>query len=198
MNSEVIIAKVKQYPLAFICGGVLLVAVVLTFLRSDRLPSLETEYEQTLTESDLMNTNRENSVNLEENLAKMQEIVTGIDSRLIDSEAATDNYRYLLQMAEKSGVNLMDPSRGQVIGAKAAGMNEYPLVQFSVSVSGPYKNVLIFLYELRTGKYIVRIESLTMSPSNQTAIGSDEVRASIKFSGLGIPPEKEPEEKKKK
>lgn len=44
MNSEQLIAKLKQYPLAVISVLITLVLLVLIYLRADRLPALEQEY----------------------------------------------------------------------------------------------------------------------------------------------------------
>lgn len=191
MNSEQLIAKLKQYPLAVGCALVILVMAVLTFLRGDRIVELEKEAQALQEKVDIINRNRENAVNLQANLDQLQALADNIDSRVIDPEANTDNYRYFLSMSEKAQVNLVDPSTGKV--TEGAGMKVYSLVQYPLSVSGQFENVLKFIYYLRTGDHIVRIDSMSLSPQER---GGNKyvVQASLNISGIGKPMEK----KKKK
>lgn len=186
MNSEQLIAKLKQYPLALICLLVVLVMFVLIFLRGDRLPTLEAEAQTLQQTVDVINTNSKNSVGLAQNVEQLQQLTENIDSRVIDPEAKTDNYRYFLAMAEKAEVQLVDPSMSKV--ASGAGMKVYPLVEYPLSVSGEFDNVLKFLYYLRTGRHIIRIDAMTLSPKEGSAVKYN-VQASVQISGIGKPAE---------
>ncbi|GHB94260.1 hypothetical protein [Cerasicoccus arenae] len=191
MNTQQLIAKLKQYPLAVGCTLVLVVMLVLGFLRSDRLPELNTQYDALQQEAEKINSNSQNAVDLAANLEKLNALVSNIESRLIDTDANTDNYRYFLGMAERAGVNLVDPSTGTRKGDP--NMKVYPIVEFNLSISGSFENVLKFLYELRTGRHIMRVESLSIIPKDSPSMKYN-VQASIIVNGIA---EKVEEPKKK-
>ncbi|MGE9296215.1 MAG: hypothetical protein ACQKBV_08030 [Puniceicoccales bacterium] len=197
MNTEELIAKLKQYPLAVGCGVIVLIAAVLIFLRGGRLEVLETEYEEKLAKSELMSSNVNNAVDLEAHVTQINELVASVDSRLVDAEARPENYRYFLRLAENSQVNLTDQSTAKKAVAESSGNSVYTTVTFDLVVSGEYKNVLRFLYNIRTGRYISRIDGMTMRPSQTAGAGDNVVTVDLKVVNLGIP-DPEPEKKKKK
>jgi len=195
MNSEQLIAQLKRYPLAVGCGIVVIIAGVLIFLRGGRVDNLETEYNTKLTESELMSANSKNAVDLKKHLEELNQIADSIDSRLVNAEAPPENYRYFLQLAEKAQVDLTSQSQAKLIPVKETGNQFYPAVDFTLNVTGEYKKVLRFLYELETNRFITRIDSMNLSPSTLEVTQENVITASIKVSNLGKPP---PEAKEKK
>lgn len=185
MNAQQILAKLKQYPLAVGCVVVIIVMMGLSFMRGDRIVGLQNEAEQLQKQFDTILANAKDANELPENLDQIQALAEAIDSRVIDPDAKTDNYRYFLGMAEQANVNLVDPPTGQV--SKPAEMKVYPLVSFPLQVSGEFKDVLNFVYLLRTGKHIMRIDSLTLSPRDSS--GKYVVSMSLNTAGIGKPPE---------
>jgi len=189
MNSEQLLAKLKQYPLAVGCVLVIIVMLVLSFLRGDRISALQAEADQLQAQDEVIDANAKNAHELPKNLETLQEIAENIDSRVIDPEANTDNYRYFLGMAEAANVQLVDPSTGKVSQPK--DMKVYPLVNIPLQVTGEFKNVLKFVYLLRTGNYIIRIDRMLLTPREG---GGNVYRVSLNLETTGIA---KPEEKKK-
>lgn len=188
MNSEQLIAKLKQYPLAVISVLITLVLLVLIYLRADRLPALEQEYTERQAEDELIKSNATNAVDLAANLETLQANADSIQARLIDPDAKTDNYRYFLSMAELTKVSLVDP---QMSPAKTdPKFKVYRTVDFPLSVTGNFADVLQFLYQIRAGDYILRVDSLSMRPASATGT-NNEVQAQINITGLALPEVKE-------
>ncbi|WP_309396256.1 hypothetical protein [Cerasicoccus maritimus] len=193
MNSQQLIAKLKQYPLAVICTLVVLVMLGLSFLRSGNLPELNAEYDALQEEAEVISRNSSNAVDLTANLEELSKLVESVDARLIDADSVTANYRYFLGMGERSNVKYVnDPPAATYV--KSARFKSYALAEFqNVAVQGTYQNVLNYLYEVRTGEYLMRIDSISITP--KASGDKEEVVASLKITGLA---KKRPETKKKK
>lgn len=195
MNAQQLLDKLKQYPLAVVCVVVIFVALAVGFLRGDKLPVAQAEYDTVLQESEVMNSNRENAVDLEENLEQLTEMVAKIEDRLIDPDARTDNYRYFLGMAERAQVSLDDPSSGNMVNSAEAGLKEFAVLDFSLSATGSYDKVLRFLYELRTGHHVTRINSVSLSPARNAGGMKNPVHLVVNLSCLAVKPAKDTKNK---
>ncbi|WP_309385536.1 hypothetical protein [Cerasicoccus frondis] len=197
MNSQQILTKLKQYPLAAICVLIVIVMLALTYLRSSNLPNLNAEYDTLQEEADIISRNSSNAVDLAANLDELNKLVANVDSRLIDADSITANYRYFLAMGERSKIRYANDPPAASYSAPAS-LKTYASAEFtSVSIQGSYENVLNYLYELRTGDYLMRVNSLSISPKPSS--GKYEVVASLNISGLAKRrPEAEPKKGKKK
>ncbi len=184
MNSQALIKLLKQYPAA-IGGGVLcLILTAILFLRWDRLAELEFAYEEADRESELIRQNEINAVNLNANLQSLEAYVAEIDTRLMQPDARTDHYRYFLQLAERSGVHIDEPTLAEVLGPGAGGQEttQYGQAEYGLRASGAYPKVLEFVRSLQLGHYISRIDRLEIYPIPATAAqaGSPQVAAEIR------------------
>lgn len=191
MNSQQLIAKLKQYPLAVICSLVILVMLGLSFVRSGNLPELNAQYDTLQNEAETVRQNSSNAVDLPANLSELEKLVENVDSRLIDADAITANYRYFLSLGERSNISYVaDPPAATY--KSSTSLKKYALAEFTnVSIRGQYEDVLNYLYLLRTGDYLLRVDFISISP--KTGGKKHEVVANLNIVGLA----KQKEEKKK-
>jgi len=116
-------------------------------------------------------------------------LVDKIEPRLVDVEARPENFRYFLRLAEMAEVDLVNQSAARLTEVKESGNSVYPVIRFDLAISGPYENVLRFIYDLQNARFITRIESLSLTPD--TMVGrSDFANANIQIATLGRPPAK--------
>ena len=182
MNKELLLAKLKQYPLAVASVGITLVLILIIYMRSDRLPSLEAELEQMETTWEVIQNNDLRAVDMQTHLDNITADSEEIDTRLLNQDDKAINYQYIFQLEQRCGVRLdnlqqKDPTDNDI-------GDHYKAVNFDISASGTYKQILNFVYELQNGKFFTRIDRF-----NYNAVGELEpnlVQIDLKMAVLGI------------
>ncbi len=182
MNKELLLAKLKQYPLAVVSVGIALVLILIIYMRSGRLPSLEAELEQMEMTLEVIQNNDLRAVDMQAHLDTITADSEEIDARLLNQDDKAINYQYIFQLEQRCGVRL-DNLQQKVPTDNDIG-DHYKAVNFDISASGTYKQILNFVYELQNGKYFTRIDRF-----NYNAVGELEpnlVKIDIKIAVLGI------------
>jgi len=198
MTTQDFINKVKQYPFA-VGGGLLsLVLLGLLFFTWDRLAQLETEYDSLENEVNVIQRNEINAVGLPVDVARAEAIVKQVNERLMQDDAKAEHYRYFLGLAEKSGVFMSDPRYSQLLLPDVKGASiktkEFAQIVYFIELTGSFREVIDFLYLLRSGKHFVTLTSLEMQADEN--VGGDSVRAAIRANILAAIPDSAKKEKK--
>lgn len=182
MNKELLLAKIKQYPLAVASVGITLVLILVIYMRSGSLPAQEAELEQLEMTWDVIQGNDLRAVDLQVHLDNINSASEEIETRLMDPEDKAINYQYIFQLEPKCGVRLDNLQQKDPTDNDEG--DHYTAVNFDISASGTYKQILNFVYELQNGKYFTRIDSF-----NFNAVGELEpnlVQIDIKMAVLGV------------
>ncbi len=182
MNKELLLAKIKQYPLAVASVGIALVLILVIYMRSGRLPSLEAELEQMETTWDVIQNNDLRAIDMQVHLDTISAATEEIEARLLDPEEKAINYQYIFQLEPKFGVRL-DNLQQKDSTDNDVGDN-FKTVNFDISASGTYKQILNLVYELQNGKFFTRIDRF-----NFNAVGELEpnlVQIDLKIAVLGV------------
>ena len=182
MSKELLLAKVKQYPLAVVSIGITLILILIIYTRSGRLPALETELEQLDTTWTVIQNNDLRAVDMQMHLDTINAANEEIDTRLMDPENKAINYQYIFQLEPKCGVRLDNLQQNDPIVNNKG--DYYTTINFDISASGTYRQILNFVYELQNGRYLTRIDGF-----NFNAVGELEpnlVQIDIKMAVLGL------------
>ncbi len=197
MNSQKLIALIRHHPLAAACILVALTMVGLAVFRSAALADSEDRYARAIDKVDEMEQNEKNAIGLEEDVEKINELVTNIDSRLMVERARADHYRYFLSLAEASKVNLTDPSFSAYLTPGEKGVTimtqQLSQVEYRLRLDGDFNHILDFLYRLTNGHYLIRVDGMTVIGDPSLGPGIVQVKLVIRI--LATPPPKEDKKK---
>lgn len=157
MTAADLIAKLKKQPIGVACGLVCLVCIGWLYYRSGELEALQLQYEAKASERAMINSNVTNSKNLPEQVAELQGLTKELDGRLVKAGQLAVNLQYFYKLEAENEVKLLDVRQNPVPrGAKA------PVgVPYTVNVQGSYKQVMLFLQRLESGRHFCRITSAT-------------------------------------
>lgn len=163
MNVAVIVAKLKQYPIAVISVGIAMVFAILIFFRG----GLVTERETTLVELEsrfqLIQRNVINSNHLAANVDEIKAMVADVESRLIKPSNTVANTRYFLSLENQAGVKINDPSMGEIRTPNPRGLPNLTHVSYTLTVNGDFNSVVDLLYLLHTGEHFSRVQSFSIA-----------------------------------
>lgn len=199
MSTQKIIPVLKQHPLAVACGVLAIALLAVAALRGTAYSDSEQRYGELVSEVDEMETNEKNSIGLSEDVETINQLAAEIESRLMREEARADHYRYFLSLAEDSKVSLMDPSLSTFLvpGTKGGNLmtSELAQAEYRLQVKGEFKQVMDFLYRLSVGRYLTRIDGMSLTANS--ALGNDMVQAALTVRILASAPPKPASTKKK-
>ena len=74
-----------------------------------------------------------------------------IDTRLMDPENKAINYQYIFQLEPKCGVRLDNLQQNDPIVNNKG--DYYTTINFDISASGSYRQILNFVYEIQNWRY---------------------------------------------
>ncbi len=189
MNTQAILAKIKQYPLAV--GGLVFIVIVGAgyFLRKSHVPELEGKREILEAQWEAMTSNTTESTDVTGQVEKINEYSKEINSRLMVRATKAVNQQYFYGLEEQTGISLTLLSQSDTPPPPRAppgkpNLTLYAPIAYSVGISGTFHQVLDFLSRLEHGQYFTRIEGFSCN-----SIGKDEadaVQISLKMDILGV------------
>ncbi len=201
MDTQKLIATLKQYPIAVICGVLSLVMLVAIFLRGAALDEVRTSYQEVSEAVTVIDSNKANASNLPQDDEKMKTLAENITSRLMKSkEAQNEHFLYFATLAVASDVNLMNPAQREfyIAGVKNSSIHttELSQLEYELEVAGEFNKVMDFMYRLTTGDYFIRLQQMNMNPDLNE--GGRMVVARMNVRCLAVTPEVKKEKKDKK
>lgn len=193
MDPQLILAKIKQYPIAVGGGVLVLVMLVLLYFRGGNVPALDERYEALKAEISVISANRDNAAGLEDDVAAINTLLEEVESELLvrDQRAINVNFFYELEEAmpvRLISVNQLDPAPTGGRGPKPPNaLDHYEVITFTLVAEGTFEEMLDFLYELRTGDKLLKVRDLVALPSGEG--GPDQLSVELTIQGLGKKPE---------
>lgn len=183
MNTEQLLTKLKQYPIAAI-GGIatliLSVAIYFTMGSPDGLKVKDAELEARW---NTMDANRTKAVNLTAELAKAKETVEAVGAKLVSIQNKTANYQYFYELEVASGatiINVFQEDSTRAADPAKPSPTLYNLMVVRLELQGTLEQVGTFFEKLYSGDRVVRIDNYTISSGSsdrgQTASANDLVR----------------------
>ena len=187
MNTEAILSRIKQYPLAV--GSVVLsiLLIILLSTRGSNVANLETRRDDLEKKWSDMQQNDVRAVGMADHVNKIREVSSDIKARLMVREQKAINYQYFYSLERDNGISLTRLSQSDVVVDKTPPgkptLNLYSPIEYSVSISGPFRQVIQFLHDLEHGKYFTWIDNFSVSSTSQTEKGG--IQVSMTMDTLG-------------
>lgn len=195
MNAELILERIKAYPIA-VAGLVLtLILGVVLYLRSGNLPELQAQYDTAEKQVEAIKRNSINAVNLKADLEELEVITEEIESRLMRAGDKSENLQYFYELEESSEVSMQNPVLAgyQDVGKKSPLRTKvFAQLNYRLSFQGTFPAVLGFMYQMRTGKHFMVLDSVRISPVS--SVSGEIVQADV---SLGVLAESTANSKKK-
>lgn len=183
MNIQLIIAKIKQYPIAV--GSVVLALALLAgiLVRKGGLPDMEQQQETLQNRVNVIRTNAEAAKGLDEQVEQLSGMVETIRARTLRRSELTANVGYFYGFEEPGVLDIESVNQLRSDAGNAPGARDlYETIRFTIQVDTTYDRLVRFTHDLRKGAKIVRIESIGVTPSSP---GSERVKASLSIRTLG-------------
>lgn len=170
MNFSIITDKLKQYPLAVICSVLLVFCVVVIFLRGGVASELDLKESELSSRIRTINENIKSSNNLEQDTEDLTIIVEKIKSLLFERYERAINISFFYEFEEKAGVvvsNISQLPQPDPIYAEGGprDLNLHSTLVYNISISGPFLNILRFLYEMDRADPLIRVADFQVARS---------------------------------
>ncbi len=190
MNKEAIFTILRQYRFAAALGALSVVLLALLVVRMPKAGELERELDSERMTLRRMQQNIAQGADLRGHVETVKSQVAQIDERLMERREVAVNYDYFYRMEEASGVRIQSIQQQ----AQAAGggvtlprIELYDVIGYSVTAQGLFEDIVDFIQQLETGRHFVRIQSVNLSATGQTAPGG-RLTAQIELNVLGRKP----------
>ncbi|MEM1223647.1 MAG: hypothetical protein AAGH40_12900 [Verrucomicrobiota bacterium] len=185
MKDNVIVDKLKRYPLALISFVCWIAIIVVIFMRGDALENLEGEESELSSSLRLIEGNAVSSKDLENQVEKLEADVKEIEGRLFNKERRAINTDYLYSFEEDHDIAISNVkiSEAEDNNHKKGGPNELKVnsaIVYNVSLSASYQNFIEYIYSLYKSDAFIRIADLDLTASKDTATNG-ELRAQLRI-----------------
>lgn len=189
MNTQAILAKIKQFPVA-VGAIVLTIALAATlYARKGGIPDMETRQEELQSKVSTFESNAKEAINLEEQTETMEELASQIDGRTMLRADLTKNVAYFYDFEQEGALEIISITQvpaGSVSRQeeREAEKERFETINFTIQVEGTYTNLIQFAHDIRNGEKIVRIEDMGITPVG----GIDDsgvLRATFTINALG-------------
>jgi hypothetical protein len=160
----------KKFPLVVLAGGVSVILLVVLVLRFTTLESKIGEAEELKREIDLMERNIRNATSLEEESARMSEMIGEIPRRTILRQDRAGNSAYFYRLADGLSasivrVNQRDDLPGRYTGRQPNRwqLNQFEEVSFEIAAVGRLNELLELIHYLRSSEKLIRIGDFSLN-----------------------------------
>ncbi|MDX2109812.1 MAG: hypothetical protein SFY80_06165 [Verrucomicrobiota bacterium] len=189
MNVNIIVAKLKQFPIAVIAALLTIIFSVVIYLRLDTPTELEKIFSTRDNVLKTMENNAKQAIDLTEHLKKLESQSTIVNTFLMDKKAKAANYSSFYELEKASGVSIVkiDPEDNtpKSDGIERPTLTLFEPIIWQIDVVGSYQQILSFFYQLQTVKYFIRVNQFDIGPSTDTTKAGS-IKASIRLEVLGI------------
>jgi hypothetical protein len=184
MNFSLIIDKLRQYPVAVICAGILLLLIVIMFLRGGVASDLSLQEADLNSRIRTIDENIKNSKGLGPDAEKLDTMVEQINTLLFNSYERSININFFYGIEDQAGVvisnigQLAEPDSIYTEGG-ARKLELYSTLVYSINMSGSFSDILKFLYELKRVDPLIRVADFYVSRGGD-ALGGSTVDARLR------------------
>lgn len=155
MNTQLLLAKFKQYPVAVISVVLAVLLGVGIFVRKGGLPDLEERQSTLERQVNTIGTNQSNAANLDQHLESLKSMVADIRGRTLRRSELTTNVAYFYSFEEPGELSIESVNQLRAEGAAAPAAGDlYEVVRFTIQVETTYPRLIQFAHDLRKGPRI--------------------------------------------
>ena len=159
---NLIIDKLKEYPVAVISALVFIGCAVVVFMRGDLVAELSLRETELIAQIRTINDNVIDSRNLEQDVESLQGYVAAIDERLFNRNERSINTNFFYSFEDKLDIIIADVSQLRIEEPTLikGGPNELSLysgIVYEIRVGGTFQEILGFMYEIQQVDALMRI-----------------------------------------
>ena len=156
---------VKKYPLLVGCIVLGLGLGGTIYARSGMDSDLSDELQQRSAEGKRYHTNLANAAQLPDELQTLLDANHVVREHAINPDDLAKNLQYFYRIEAETGVKYTDLRQTGPTGGKRLG-SVYVPVNYVISVTGDFSNIITFLRSLENGAHFYRLNSLVASGKN--------------------------------
>lgn len=172
---NVIIDKLRDYPIAVVGALVFIVCVAVVFVRGDVVPELSVQETELIARLRTINDNVIDSKDLEQDAESLLSYVASIDERLFNRNERSINTAFFYSYEDKLDIIISNVSQltDEDPALLKGGPNELSLhsgIVYEIRVDGTFQEILEFMYEIQQADALMRIANFEVYAS--TAVGA--------------------------
>ena len=184
MNLSVISKKLRQFPILFVCGLLTSLVLVILFMRGPRIAQLEAELADLEREWQNIQTNLERSAGLNDDIASLESGLVEVHDRLMKVEEVAINSEFFYDLERETGVNFTRFSQGMASNGNSLNtskdeLRHFSVIPYDISLSGSMRQILGFLDTLDRQNYIIRLELVNISRSQELMGANDTLNSRL-------------------
>jgi hypothetical protein len=181
-DTKVVVDYLKRNVLISVCGGLVLIMLVVLYPRLDEPSRLEAALAERTAVLKKLKVNIANSAQLEEHVRELAAVNQGIASNALRVGDLAQNLKLFYELEAKTGVKLIDVRPiGVPPAPKGSVAGSYVPIPFAVTIEGDYQQLLNFVKNLEGGRELCRLNLANISA------GEDDLqRLSISIEVLGV------------
>jgi len=172
---NVIIDKLRDYPIAVVGALVFIVCFAVVFVRGDVVPELSVQETELIARLRTINDNVIDSKDLEQDAESLLSYVASIDERLFNRNERSINTAFFYSYEDKLDIIISNVSQltDEDPALIEGGPNELSLhsgIVYEIRVDGTFQEILEFMYEIQQADALMRIANFEVYAS--TAVGA--------------------------
>jgi Tfp pilus assembly protein PilO len=152
------IAVVRRHPLSLLCGIVVLVCGIFSWLIYGNMSGLELERNQLAQDGDLMVATLITGPSVRTELEVTREITRRLDDNLVVEENLAENLWYLYKIEQQTKAHLTELHQLNPLVPDSKSL--YKRIAYSLTVTGTYEQTGAFLYAIETGPRLANITAV--------------------------------------
>lgn len=166
MNTELILTKIKEFPIAVAGVVVALIAGVIFFIRGGTVPELEAEMNRAQDTLRVVSQNRNQSIGLKQDVEKLRAFISEMEAQSFDSAERAANINYFYGFEADADIRIISIGQGGAITPRTKGkapfteLKLHAVVPVEMEAMGTFKDLLTYAHRIRIGDKLARIHSL--------------------------------------
>ncbi|MDG1242482.1 MAG: hypothetical protein P8R37_06420 [Opitutae bacterium] len=159
---NLIVVKLKKYPVALISTLVFIGCVIVVFVRGDVIADLSQQETEMIAQIRMINNNVTDSRNLDQDGESLRGYVAAIDQRLFNRNERSINTNFFYSFEDKLDITIADVSQLKIEQPTLmkGGPNELSLysgIVYEIRVGGTFQEIIGFMYEIQRVNALARI-----------------------------------------
>ncbi len=184
-----VIENLKRNPSLLVGIVILIVCGGIGALRANQLLKLSDQEAELSAKLDKIKLNIKHSANIEKDIQKLNELVGTIDKRLFVGEERSTNIDFFYSFEEQLDIIISEVKQLEASSVRFSknGPDElklYSVVDYDVTVSGSFHEILRFLYEVHRIESIMRVSNFQIDVTGDRSDESGKLLAKVRVSVL--------------
>ena len=179
MDAQKLIKSLKAYPFAVVSAILSVILIGVIYVRSPIAEGLESTQQELERKVSLFDNNQRRAVDLDAHLAAGEALLESVEERLLEPENKTENSRFFWEIAERRNATRPDVSGETYVAAGKTGLKLYGTMSYSLRMNALFEDVFGYLQAVENGRFITRVDSISIKPAAQSGLRGTELQAKI-------------------